>query len=323
VAPATSRGASGKPANPWPPAGVGQKRTLATQVAVRYTRSALSAAVCLAHEAPVVKVRRDLRKRFLVPFAILLCTDCFGAIVIPIELEKGNPIASARINGVPVRLVIDSGGGVIALKPETAKAVGAARPGPTRSSTDALGNENTQAVLALNTLEIGGSNFSSLEATEYAGEVPAEGSIGRAFLNRFLAIYDYSSHKITLFTSAEHAAAAVECRGARVRTIPDPDGTIVSMAKTDDRGMRMLWDTGATYSFVKKTFADSYKLPIKSPFYTSQRFLIGNEDFGPLQLVVLDLRAPGNVDGYIGYNFFASHVVCIDPVGHVVRIRKS
>jgi hypothetical protein len=97
----------------------------------------------------------------------------------------------------------------------------------------------------------------------------------------------------------------------------------VSMAETDHRAMRMLWDTGATYSFVKKTFADTHKLPMENPFYTSQRFSVGQEDFGPLQFVVLDLHDPGNVDGYIGYNFFVSHVVCIDPVKQVVRVRKN
>ena len=271
----------------------------------------------------MVKVHSHLRKRFLVPLAALLCTDGLGAIVIPIELEKGNPIAPARINGVPVRLVIDSGGGVVALKPEAAKSVGAARTGSASSSTDALGSESTQAALELSTLELGGVSFSNVAAQEYAKEVPGDGSIGRAFLNRFVTVYDYASRKITLFTPGERSAADMGCRGTAARTIADPDGLVVSMAKADHRAMRMLWDTGATHSFVKKAFADRYELPVEHPFYTSRRFSIGQEDFGPLQFVVLDLRAPGNVDGYIGYNFFISHVVCIDPVGQVVRIRKN
>jgi predicted aspartyl protease len=212
-----------------------------------------------------MKVRHGLRKRLLIPLAILLSTDCLGAIVIPIEIEEGNAIASARINGVQVKLVIDSGGGVVVLKPETARKVGAARADSTRSTTDARGIESTQAVLTLNTLELGGSNFSNVEAAEYSGEVPRDGSIGRALLNQFMTIYDYSSRKITLVTPGERTGADEECRGTAVRTIPHPEGVIVSMAEADHRAMRMMWDTGATNSFVKKTFADRHKLPENRP----------------------------------------------------------
>jgi hypothetical protein len=270
-----------------------------------------------------MKVRHDMWKRVLIPLAILLSTDCLGAIVIPIKVEEGNAIASARINGVAVELVIDSAGGIVVLKPNIARKVGAARTGSTKSTTDAHGNESTQALLTLNTLELGGNKFSNVEAAEYSGEVPHDGSIGRALLNQFLTIYDYSSRKITLFAPGERSGADGECRGATVRTIPHPEGVIVSMAQTDDQQMRVVWDTGAKFSFVKKTFADSHKLPLKPPFYASERFSMGQEDFGPLRLVVLDLREPDDVDGYIGYNFFASHVVCIDPARQIVRVRKN
>jgi hypothetical protein len=267
-----------------------------------------------------------IMKSHLVPLSLLLYADCFAATVIPIELEKGNPIASARINGVLVRLGIDSGGGVVALKPEVIERVAAARAGPAGSSTDVFGNSSTQTLFTLNTLELGGSTFSNVEAGEAGQSVaqtPGDGSIGRRFLNQFLVVYDYSSQKITLFTRRERASADSECRGTRVPTIPDPDAIIVSMAKTDHRAMRMLWDTGATYSFVKKTFADMHNLPVENPFYTSQRFMVGQHDFGPLQFVVLDARAPTNVDGYIGYNFFIAHLVCIDPFRRVVTIHKK
>jgi predicted aspartyl protease len=265
-------------------------------------------------------------KSHLVLLPLLMYADCFAAIVIPIELEKGNPIASAQINGVPVRLVIDSGGGVVALKPDTIERVAATRTGTTRSSTDAYGNNSTQALFMLNTLELGGNTFSNIEAGEagkYVAETPGDGIIGRKFLNQFLAIYDYSSRKITLVKPRERASTDGKCRGTRVSTIPDSDGIIVSIAKTDHRAMRMLWDTGATYSFVKKTFADMHDLPVENPFYSSQRFMFGQHDFGPIQFVVLDASAPTNVDGYIGYNFFMTHVVCIDPRKRVVRIRKN
>ena len=265
-------------------------------------------------------------KGFPILLGLLLCTDSLAAIVVSIELEKGNPIASARINGIPVRLVVDSGGGVISLRSEVIEKVAAARTGSTRSSTDAYGKKSTQTLFILDSLELGGSTFSNVEAGEaskYVAESPGDGVIGRNFLNQFLVVYDYSSRKITLFSRRDRSRADSECHGTAVRTIPDQDGIVVSMANTDHRAMRMLWDTGATYSFVKKTFVDKHQLPVQEPFYTSQRFTLGQQDFGPLQFVVLDLQDPSNVDGFVGYNFFMNHVVCIDPVKKEIRIQKN
>lgn len=265
-------------------------------------------------------------KRCLVTLALLTCQNCLAATVIPIELEKGNPVAPARINGVAARLIIDSGGGFVSLKSETLGRVAAVRTGSTKSGTDALGNSAVHTLFTLDALEVGGDTFANVEAGEagqYGTAAPGDGSIGRNFLNQFIVIYDYPSRKITLFTAHERRTAERECRGAQVRTMRDPDEIIVSMATTDHGAMRMLWDTGATYSFVKKAFADEQALPIEAPFYTSKRFVFARQDFGPLQLVVLDFKAPVNVDGYIGYNFFMGHVVCIDPLKRVVKIRKS
>jgi hypothetical protein len=270
-----------------------------------------------------MEILRDLPMRFLAMLVVLLSSPCLGSVVIPIEIEDGNPIASARINGVPVKLVIDSGGGVVVLKPDVARRVGAVRAESTRTSIDAHGMIVAQPVLTLNTLELGGHEFSRVEAAEYSGEVPRDGSVGREFLNRYLVIYDYPSRKITLFTPDEGVASTQECRGASARTIPHPEGVIVSMVATDAGTMKVMWDTGATNSFVKKTFVDQHKLAVQPPFYTSQRFAFGQPDFGPLRFVVLDFSEPPDVDGYVGHNFFAGHVVCIDHRGQKIRVRKS
>jgi len=265
-------------------------------------------------------------KGFPILISLLLCTDSLAEFVVPIELEKGNPVASARINGVPLKLVVDSGGGIIVLKKGLIEKARAARTGSVRPSTDAYGNKNSQTLFRVDKLELGGHTFPDLEAAEaskYMSESPGDGVIGRDFLNRFLVVYDYSSRQITLFSRDERSSADRKCRGTTVRTIPDQDGIVISKANSDHGTMRMLWDTGATYSFVKKTFADKYQLPIEKPFYTSHQFTLGQQNFGPLQFVVLDLQDPDNVDGFIGYNFFLNHVVCIDPDQGEIRIHKN
>jgi predicted aspartyl protease len=265
-------------------------------------------------------------QRRLAILLLLSCPICYGAIVIPVEIESRNPITTARINGVNVQLIIDSGGGLLSLKAETIKKVSAVPTQAAISSTDALGITSNRATFKVDVLELGSKRFADIEADEisgYAANSPGDGIIGKRLLNQFVAVYDYPSRKITLYSSKERTAIQRECRGIQVDTVPDLEGAIVSMATMDHQSMRMLWDTGATYSFVKKSFADEHNLPVQEVFYTTQRFELGQHDFGPLKLVVLDLKAPGNVDGYLGYNFFANHVVCIDPSTHHVTVREQ
>ncbi|HEU4602477.1 MAG TPA: aspartyl protease family protein [Steroidobacteraceae bacterium] len=265
-------------------------------------------------------------KGALIAFSGMLFSNCFAAVVVPIEIEQGNPVASARINGVAVRLIIDSGGGVITLKSDTIKRVSAPRTGSTRATTDALGNNAARNLFHLNTLEVGDLRFADVqadEATEYASKSPVDGVIGRFLLSKFVVVYDYSSGKITVIESNDRAGVNAACQGSKIDLVPASEELVVSRARIDDREIRVLWDTGAVYSFIKKSFVDKNELPVEEPYYTSQHFAFGEHDFGPFQFVVLDLRAPVDVDAYVGSNFFLDHVVCIDPTHRVVRVRKS
>lgn len=258
--------------------------------------------------------------------ALLMCANAFAALVIPIEIENGNPIADVRINGVAARLIVDSGGGGVVLKPAAIEKVGAVGTGAFRSSTDALGNTSKAVLYSLESLEIGGKAFRNLEAEEvgaYAADSPGDGSIGRIFLNEFVAIYDYNSHRITLFDSSERAAVRRECRGTSVRMLDDPENAVVTKILAGGDAMRMLWDTGAQHSFMKKSFVDDRNLRVEGPFHTAPTFELNRHDMGPLRFVVLDIGAPAGVDGFVGYNFFVDHVVCIDPFGRWVKVRKN
>lgn len=249
-----------------------------------------------------------------------------AATVIPIEIEGGTPVVVARVNGVALQLVVDSGGGLLSLKSGAIKRVSAIPTESTRSVTDALGNKSMVAMFKINALELGNKTFRWIDADElgsYAKNSPGDGIIGRKFLNQFIAVYDYASRKVTLYSSHERKAAERACRGVQINTVPDDDEIIVSIASTDHQPMRMLWDTGATYSFVKKSFADEHALPVRGEFYTTERFGLGGHDFGQLELVALDIKAPVNVDGYVGGNFFSDHVVCIDPSMNRIRVRKN
>jgi len=246
-------------------------------------------------------------------------------IIVPVEIAHGNAIARATINGVPLKLVIDLGGlGSLSLKPDAIARTKAVPLPATISQTDALGHTSERRTFNVSRLELGNARFRDTVAHEAGGHVanaPGDGLIGRDFLKQFVVVFDYPSRVVTLYSPKERKAADAACTGDPVPTIPDPDGIIVSMAVSDHGPMTMLWDTGATYSFVKAKVAAERHLPIRDETYTTKRFALGARDFGPLELVALDMKEPANVDGYIGYNFFASHVVCVDALGPQVTVR--
>jgi len=257
---------------------------------------------------------------------MVLSARCAAAVVIPVDIESSNPVAAARINDVPVRLVIDSGGGVLTLKSQTINKLGIAPTGATRATTDALGNNASRDLFRVSTLELGTLKLKDLdadEATEYASQSPVDGVVGRFILNKFAVVYDYPGRRIKLVSPDNQNELRAECRGTKVDLTASAEELVVSPAQIDHGEIRMLWDTGAVYSFVKQSFADQHKLPVETPYYTSQRFSLAQEDFGPTRFVVLDLRAPADADGYVGTNFFLEHVVCIDPTHRVVKVRKS
>lgn len=256
---------------------------------------------------------------------LLISGRCAAAVVIPIEIEGGNPVASVRINGVDARLIVDSGGDLVSLKPAAIERVAAERTGASADGTNALGQTNAQALLRLDSLEIGGRTFRGIAAQEsgdYAADAAGDGVIGRRFLNGFVAVYDYPALRISLFDAEERDAATRDCRGTRLPVLPDAEGLIITHARADRLDLRVLWDTGAVQSFVKQSFANEHAIPVEAPFYTARKFSLGGRDVGPLRFVVVDLRAPEGVDGYMGYNFFADHVVCIDPRRRMVRFRS-
>ena len=115
---------------------------------------------------------------------------------------------------------------------------------------------------------LGGKSFAHLEAVEagaYAADSPADGIIGRDLLNQYVVVYDYPARTITLFSPRERRSAAKQCTGMKLRSIPDADRIIVSVATTDHARMRLMWDTGAQHSFVKRSFANEHQLPVEEP----------------------------------------------------------
>ena len=62
--------------------------------------------------------------------------------------------------------------------------------------------------------------------------------------------------------------------------LPIEDGFMFSSIQTGDGPMNLGWDTGATYSFVKKSLANARRLRLTEVFYSTRRFALDQFDAG-------------------------------------------
>jgi predicted aspartyl protease len=88
-------------------------------------------------------------------------------------------------------------------------------------------------------------------------------------------------------------------------------GDVYATGRIAGTVLRLIVDTGATYSFLSSDVAQAASLPIADDFYETRDFRLGDIAIGPFDFVTVDLHIPG-VDALLGYNFFKDHVVCFD-----------
>lgn len=255
-----------------------------------------------------------------------------AATTVPIEIQRGSPVANAVIGDVELRLIVDSGGRLLGLRPGILAKLDGIHAAGRELSTDVYGAETMGDAFTVPALTLGGSEFRDISGFVWtvpkalANTVPAiDGIIGREFLNDFLVVYDYPGSKIVLADRRSEDGAG--CRGTAVSLVEHPEGVVVTEAELDGHSLRALWDTGATHSFVKSSVAEAVALELepiddRTQMYRSDAVKLGSADFGPLGFVALPLVEPKGIDVYIGYNFFAKHVVCIDYRNGELRIRR-
>lgn len=272
-------------------------------------------------------------RNFYSVFLFVYSAFAFGETVIPIEIQYGNPIATAVIDDQELRLIVDSGGYSLGLRPEVVKSLDIDQTEKKTSTTDVHGSTRESWSFRISSLEFGGHKFSDLSAYEWdipeplAQRIPAiDGTLGRDFLNQYVAVYDYGNAKITLYDRREQLADS--CTGVEVPLIEHPEQIIATEIEVDHGNLRAIWDTGATHSFLKAHVAEMQKIPLETDedtagFYNSDTFGLGGSDFGPLDFVTLPYIEPKNIDVFIGRNVFARHVICVNAPDGWLRIRPN
>jgi predicted aspartyl protease len=253
---------------------------------------------------------------------------------LPLTLLRNNPVTSIEVAGHEIKIVVDSGGGVLSLSREALTQAGAVElAGKPAIWTDAHGQAHEAPRFRVPQIRVGGRLFTNLDAIEsepIPNGPPVPNVLGREFLRLFIVLMDYPGRTMTLLSPeiADAEAEAMGCKGTRVpfeRT--SAPGLAITQVKVDGATMRLAWDTGATYSSLPAGVVTAYQLPVtpavgqKPPFYNTKRLIIGGADFGPLEFVVLPLELPSDFEGMLGYNVFAQHVVCLNYGRSELRVR--
>jgi len=253
---------------------------------------------------------------------------------LPLALVANNPVTSIEVGGHEIKVVVDTGGGELALSREALTQAGAVElAGDPTIWTDANGHAHEARRFRVPHLRVGGRLFPNLDAIEaetIPGGPPVPNALGREFLRQFIVLMDYPGRRMTLLSpkTADAEAEAMGCKGARVPfELTTAPALVITRVKLDGATVRLLWDTGAMYSSLPASVVASHQLTVapavgeRPPFYNTKRLIIGGSDFGPLEFVVLPLELPADFDGMLGYNAFAQHVVCLNYGRSQLRVR--
>lgn len=258
----------------------------------------------------------------------MLCTTlAAAAIVLPLTFDDGNVYVAARIDDVPLRLIVDTGGkGSLQLTAAAISKVRLEMKPAVVTRIDAVGNEYRGRAFEVAELRIDDTAFHEVlgfvrgeAAGGLTGALPADGLIGMEFLRPYVARFDYRSNSLTLYREHQRGEAAGACEGRQVPVKNHPLRFWYSDATTDHGRFRMVWDSGATYSFVSTDVVASMKLPVADGLYETGKLILGATDYGPVDFVTVDLHVP-EVDMLLGYNFFERHAICFDGPRSTVTV---
>jgi predicted aspartyl protease len=252
-------------------------------------------------------------------------------IRLSLSIIQSNPVTTISVGERTVQAIVDTGGGALMLSKEVLDSVPAVSLGDSVASTDASGREFEHRRFRVPVATIGGHTFHDLVAIQApdTGGPPIPNTIGRQFLSHYFVVVDYAGAAITLWPPKAKNLAKTKCGRKRIpmeRTEED-NQLVVGDFATDFGHIRLLLDTGATYSELPETIAAKLRLPttVRGPgspqFYQSKMLSVAGQDFGSLEFVLLPLKLPADFEGMLGRNFFEHHVVCLDYDRREIRIR--
>ena len=252
-------------------------------------------------------------------------------IVVPLRLRRHFPIIVVKIDGLDVPLVFDSGDqSTVALQQSVLDSIKAI---PTNESERLQFSEGPivqSAKFRIRRLEIGPAVFTDVigradihDPSYQATDVGQKGFLGTGLLKPYQVVLDYRKLRMTLIPRDNNERPSTSCRGTGVpfASVQEPAEPVTEV-DTDLGRFLAWWDTGTPASVITKRFVEQVKSKQFKDRLTTRRLILGGRDFGPWPFEVWDATLPLWFDGFIGYDFFANHTVCIDFPGRQVVVEQ-
>jgi hypothetical protein len=260
--------------------------------------------------------------------AMSCSAETAASVSVPIEIVNNFPVLSLSIGDQEIPVAFDLGGDhQIELTPEALQKIDVQYLEETYEWIDAKGNRLKARKFIIPELRIGGAVFRNVEghedaeATHWPKTRAGLGRMGRVLFQSHKMVLDYQRSTIDLVSGESANVEGEGCSGHRIPFDPQWNGEPVSKVLTDFGRLTLYWDTGAPGTFVQASLLalDENAAPAKPVL--SQKFAMQGRDFGPLELRPIQFSQPEGIDGFLGYNFFAKQVVCIDFAGKEFLVR--
>jgi hypothetical protein len=250
------------------------------------------------------------------------------SVTVPLQFDGGFPVIMVKINGHKVPMTID----LVQIAPVSLlqSAVDEVKPVAVvdnHAAPDAPAN-SVPSLIKIQHLEIGGMRFSNVDgyvdtrvpATQTS--VTPQGVIGWTLLRSFKVMLDYKHKSITFIQKSPSVAESDGCGGTPVPFLPEWHGAPVAKARTDLGDLILVWDTGVARGVIRRKAADDLHATESNQTVSFPHLNFGDTDLGATAFQVVDYAQLPGTDGFIGGDFFANHVVCIDFPENRVLVRR-
>ncbi len=242
-----------------------------------------------------------------------------SSVTVPIELVNNFPVLKISVGDQIVSVMFDLGGSdEIVLTSDALRSLKVERLTETYAWLDAKGNRLESQKFRIPEMRLGSLTFRGVtghedaEAATYRKTPGGAGYIGPSLARSFKLVVDYGRRSMTFIPNDIKNPKAHGCFGTKIPFDPDMHGEPITKVKSDLGEHRFVWDTGAPMMIVRKSLVSASGVVPDGDFFQSKAFKFGRTNFGPMELRMFDFGEPAEVDGFIGYDFFARNVVCID-----------
>ncbi len=228
--------------------------------------------------------------------------------VVPFELVDNYPVVQVEIGDQRVSLLFDLGSDELALSTDAVGSLPVETLDETYTLLDVYGNRIEGHKFRAPRIAIGSLEFTDVVGTEFAEAPFASGHFGLQIAKEYRLVLDYKVQALTFIPFDEPDPARYGCYGAEA---PFERGWPATMVSTDWGELLLAWDTRAS-NVIRESVVNTRGIVTDGSTTRSDKFTLGSTEFGPIRFLSVDFEQPPGIDGFVGYDFFAKHVVCID-----------